>query len=131
MIKAKEDLIGMTFGRLTVVEYVEDYVEPNGTHRKRCKCLCECGGEKTVQAKDLKSGKVFITSQNHGFTIDKESLDETDLVLTQINLNDGTPEGISHKELPLHCIQYHPEAGPGPNDKRHIFDIFDEMMDDY
>lgn len=57
MIKAKEDLIGMTFGRLTVVEYAEDYVEPNGTHRKRCKCLCECGGEKTAQVKDLKSGK--------------------------------------------------------------------------
>ena len=81
--------------------------------------------------KDLNTGKVFITSQNHGFTIDKESLKETDLVLTQINLNDGTPEGISHKELPLHCIQYHPEAGPGPNDTRHIFDIFNKMMDDY
>ena len=81
--------------------------------------------------KDLKSGKVFITSQNHGFTIDKESLKETDLVLTQINLNDGTPEGISHKELPLHCIQYHPEAGPGPNDTRSIFDEFNQMMDDY
>ena len=81
--------------------------------------------------KDLNTGKVFITSQNHGFTIDKESLKETDLVLTQINLNDGTPEGISHKELPLHCIQYHPEAGPGPNDTRSIFDEFNEMMDDY
>lgn len=44
MIKAKEDSLGMTFGRLTVVEYAKDYVEPNGTHRKRCKCLCECGG---------------------------------------------------------------------------------------
>jgi carbamoyl-phosphate synthase small subunit len=81
--------------------------------------------------KDLETGKVFITSQNHGFTIDKESLNETDLVLTQINLNDGTPEGISHKELPLHCIQYHPEAGPGPNDTTHIFDEFNQMMDDY
>jgi len=81
--------------------------------------------------KDLNTGKVFITSQNHGFTIDKESLNETDLVLTQINLNDGTPEGISHKELPLHCIQYHPEAGPGPNDTTYIFDEFKQMMDDY
>ena len=61
----------------------------------------------------------------------KESLKETDLVLTQINLNDGTPEGISHKELPLKCIQYHPEAGPGPNDTRSIFDEFSQMMDDY
>ena len=81
--------------------------------------------------KDLNTGKVVITSQNHGFTIDKESLKETDLVLTQINLNDGTPEGIAHKELPLKCIQYHPEAGPGPNDTRSIFDEFNQMMDDY
>ena len=81
--------------------------------------------------KDLATGKVFITSQNHGFTIDKESLKETDLELAQINLNDGTPEGISHKELPLKCIQYHPEAGPGPNDTRSIFDEFSQMMDDY
>lgn len=81
--------------------------------------------------KDLETGKVFITSQNHGFTIDKESLKDTDLELTQVNLNDGTPEGISHKELPLHCIQYHPEACPGPNDTRFVFDIFSKMVDDY
>ena len=81
--------------------------------------------------KDLSTGKVFITSQNHGFTIDKESLKDTDLILTQINLNDGTPEGISHKELPMQCIQYHPEAGPGPNDTRGIFDEFNQMMEDY
>ena len=81
--------------------------------------------------KDLNTGKVFITSQNHGFTLDKESLKDTDLVLTQVNLNDGTPEGISHKELPLHCIQYHPEACPGPNDTRDVFDKFSQMMDEY
>lgn len=81
--------------------------------------------------KDLETGKVFITSQNHGFTIDKESLNDTDLVLAQINLNDGTPEGLSHKELPLKTIQYHPEASPGPNDTRSIFDEFNQMMDDY
>ncbi len=81
--------------------------------------------------KDLETGKVFITSQNHGFTIDKESLNDTDLVLSQINLNDGTPEGLSHKELPLKTIQYHPEASPGPNDTRSIFDEFNQMMDDY
>ena len=81
--------------------------------------------------KDLNTGKVYITSQNHGFTVDKESLDDTDLVLTQINLNDGTPEGLSHKELPLHTIQYHPEAGPGPNDTRYVFDKFKDMMDNY
>ncbi|MCC7553589.1 MAG: glutamine-hydrolyzing carbamoyl-phosphate synthase small subunit [Methanobacteriaceae archaeon] len=81
--------------------------------------------------KDLNSNKVFITSQNHGFTIDKESLEKTDLELTQVNLNDGTPEGISHKELPLFCIQYHPEAGPGPNDTGFIFDDFVKEMDGY
>lgn len=81
--------------------------------------------------KDLRSGKVFITSQNHGFSIDAKSLDGTPLELTQINLNDNTPEGFSHKELPLHCVQYHPEAGPGPNDTSFIFDEFKQMMDDY
>lgn len=81
--------------------------------------------------KDLNTGKVYITSQNHGFTVDKESLKDTDLVLTQINLNDGTPEGLSHKELPLHTIQYHPEAGPGPNDTRYVFDKFKDMMNNY
>jgi carbamoyl-phosphate synthase small subunit len=81
--------------------------------------------------KDLNTGKVFMTSQNHGFTIDKESIKNTDLELSQINLNDGTPEGISHKELSLECIQYHPEAGPGPNDTRFVFDKFIGMMDEY
>ena len=81
--------------------------------------------------KDLQTGKVYITSQNHGFTIDKESIKDTDLVLTQVNLNDGTPEGFAHKELPVRCIQYHPEAGPGPNDTRDIFDKFNQMMDEY
>ncbi len=81
--------------------------------------------------KDLQTGKVYITSQNHGFTIDKESIKDTDLVLTQVNLNDGTPEGFAHKELPVRCIQYHPEAGPGPNDTRYIFDKFSQMMDEY
>ncbi|MDR0900652.1 MAG: glutamine-hydrolyzing carbamoyl-phosphate synthase small subunit [Methanobrevibacter sp.] len=81
--------------------------------------------------KDLNSGKVFITSQNHGFSIDPNSLEDTQLKLTQINLNDGTPEGVAHEELPLKCIQYHPEAGPGPNDTRFIFDDFKQMMNDY
>ena len=81
--------------------------------------------------KDLVSGKVFITSQNHGFSIDAKSLDDTPLELTQINLNDNTPEGFSHEELPLHCVQYHPEAGPGPNDTSFVFDKFKQMMDEY
>jgi carbamoyl-phosphate synthase small subunit len=81
--------------------------------------------------KDFKTGKVFITSQNHGFSVDKDSLSDTQLELTQINLNDLTPEGFSHKELPIHSVQYHPEAGPGPNDTNFIFDKFIKMINDY
>lgn len=74
--------------------------------------------------KDLASGQVYMTSQNHSFSIDPESIKDTDLEITQINLNDGTPEAIVHKELPISCIQYHPEAGPGPHDTREFFDNF-------
>ncbi|MBQ6444615.1 MAG: glutamine-hydrolyzing carbamoyl-phosphate synthase small subunit [Methanosphaera sp.] len=78
--------------------------------------------------KDLKTGQVYITSQNHSFSIDPESIEGTDLEITQINLNDGTPEAIIHKELPISCIQYHPEAGPGPHDTREFFDKFVEAI---
>ena len=81
--------------------------------------------------KDLQTGKVFITSQNHGFAIDPDSLKGTDLELTQINLNDGTPEGFLHKELPLRTIQYHPESGPGPNDTRDLFEEFGKIIKEY
>ena len=81
--------------------------------------------------KDLITGKVFITSQNHGFCIDPESLKDTDLELTQINLNDGTPEGFTHKELPLRTIQYHPESGPGPNDTKELFEEFSQIIREY
>lgn len=81
--------------------------------------------------KDLQTGKVFITSQNHGFAITPDSLKGTDLELTQINLNDGTPEGFSHKELPLRTIQYHPESGPGPNDTKVLFEEFGNMIKEY
>ena len=81
--------------------------------------------------KDLNTGKVFITSQNHGFCIDPDSLKGSDLELTQINLNDGTPEGFLHKELPLRTIQYHPESGPGPNDTKGLFEEFSQMIKEY
>jgi carbamoyl-phosphate synthase small subunit len=81
--------------------------------------------------KDLKTNEVFITSQNHGFSVDADSLKDTPLKLTQVNLNDGTPEGFAHDELVLRCVQYHPEAGPGPNDTRFIFDDFKKMIDTY
>ncbi|MGL4670453.1 MAG: glutamine-hydrolyzing carbamoyl-phosphate synthase small subunit [Methanobacteriaceae archaeon] len=81
--------------------------------------------------KNLITGKITITSQNHGFSIDADSLASTDLELTQINLNDNTPEGFKHKELAINCVQYHPEAGPGPNDTNFIFDEFKETINKY
>ena len=73
--------------------------------------------------KDLATGKIYITSQN--------SIEDTDLEITQINLNDGTPEAIRHKNLPISCIQYHPEAGPGPHDSKKFFDDFIETIKNY
>jgi carbamoyl-phosphate synthase small subunit len=81
--------------------------------------------------KDLPSGKVSITSQNHGFTVDPQSVEGTSLKVTQINLNDGTPEGLEHEELPVYSVQYHPEAGPGPNDSDYYFDNFLKTMKEY
>jgi len=81
--------------------------------------------------KDLKTGKVSITSQNHGFTIDPESCSDIPIKITQINLNDGTPEGLEHEELPISSVQYHPEAGPGPHDSDSYFDNFLKIMKNY
>ncbi|MEM2250827.1 MAG: glutamine-hydrolyzing carbamoyl-phosphate synthase small subunit [Candidatus Hadarchaeales archaeon] len=72
--------------------------------------------------KDLKTGRVFISSQNHGFAVDENSLDGTGLRVTQLNPNDWTVEGIEHTEIPLFSVQYHPEASPGPNDTLFFFD---------
>ena len=77
---------------------------------------------------DLESGRVFITSQNHGFAVDQKSLESRGGVVTHINLNDNTVEGFRHRELPLFCVQYHPEASPGPHDAAYLFDAFVEMM---
>jgi len=81
--------------------------------------------------KDLRSGTVSITSQNHGFTVDPDSVKGTDIEITQLNLNDGTPEGIEHRELPVFSVQYHPEAGPGPHDTVNIFDRFADVLREY
>jgi len=81
--------------------------------------------------KDLKTGKVSITSQNHGFSIDNQFCDDLPINITQINLNDGTVEGIEHQELPISSVQYHPEAGPGPHDTDNYFDNFVETLKNY
>jgi carbamoyl-phosphate synthase small subunit len=78
--------------------------------------------------KDLRTGRVLITSQNHGFAVRAEDLDAKGLVVTQVNLNDDTIEGIQHRELPLFAVQYHPEASPGPHDASYLFPAFAHMM---
>jgi carbamoyl-phosphate synthase small subunit len=78
--------------------------------------------------KHLRTGRVEITSQNHGFAVDAQTLDADQIEITHINLNDNTLEGFRHKQIPLLAIQYHPEAAPGPHDARYLFDGFQEMM---
>ncbi|WP_342472887.1 carbamoyl phosphate synthase small subunit [Metasolibacillus sp. FSL H7-0170] len=79
--------------------------------------------------KDLRTGRTELTSQNHGYAVDAESLANTDLEITHIALNDGTVEGLRHKTYPIFTVQYHPEASPGPEDSNHLFDEFIDMME--
>jgi carbamoyl-phosphate synthase small subunit len=84
------------------------------------------GGNQPV--KDLESGKVEITSQNHGFAVDPASLPK-EVTVDRINLNDQTVEGMRHKTKPIFCVQYHPEASPGPHDSTTLFARFREMIE--
>ena len=77
--------------------------------------------------KDFESGRVFMSSQNHGFAVDGKTMPK-DLDVTQINLNDGSVEGMRHRKLPMFSVQYHPEASPGPHDTYFFFDRFIEML---
>ena len=103
-------LMGLAFGGRT-------YKLPFGHH----------GGNQPV--KDLTTGRVEITAQNHGFAVDADSL-PADCEVTHINLNDNTVEGLRHRSLPVYSVQYHPEAGPGPHDPSYLFDRFVETMEE-
>ncbi|MDG2449175.1 MAG: gamma-glutamyl-gamma-aminobutyrate hydrolase family protein, partial [Saprospiraceae bacterium] len=79
--------------------------------------------------KNILSGKCEITTQNHGFAVDKTAvMSDERLEVTHVNLNDDSIEGIKHKILPAMCVQYHPEASPGPHDSRYLFDEFLNMI---
>jgi carbamoyl-phosphate synthase small subunit len=79
---------------------------------------------------DQETGQVEITSQNHSFAVDPESLGETGLKVTHLNANDGTVEGMAHGELPVFSVQYHPEAAPGPHDPAHLFSRFRRIVEE-
>jgi carbamoyl-phosphate synthase small subunit len=101
-------LIGLAFGASTY--------KMNFGHR---------GANQPVRFRD----KVFITSQNHGYALELESLEEGELIADQLNVNDGTVEGLRHPELPIFTTQYHPEVSPGPRDTVFLFDEFKEMVE--
>jgi carbamoyl-phosphate synthase small subunit len=81
--------------------------------------------------KDLKTGRIEVTSQNHGFVVDIDSLAHEHVEITHVNLNDGTLEGFRHLNHRLFAVQHHPEAAPGPHDAAHLFDRFRRVVDDH
>jgi carbamoyl-phosphate synthase small subunit len=84
------------------------------------------GGNQPV--KNLLTGRIEITSQNHGFAVDLDTLKQEDIEITHINLNDNTLEGFRHLKYPAFAVQYHPEASPGPHDAGYLFDEFNKMI---
>ncbi|HSR88680.1 MAG TPA: carbamoyl phosphate synthase small subunit, partial [Pontiella sp.] len=84
------------------------------------------GANQPIQ--DLRTTKVEIASHNHGFCIDADSINKDIAEITHINLNDRTVAGLKHKKQPLFCVQYHPEAAPGPHDPFYLFEEFINLM---
>ena len=79
--------------------------------------------------KDLATGRIAITSQNHGFNVDMDSIQRGGTRTTHVNLYDGTAEGLENPDLRLFSVQYHPEASPGPRESAYLFDSFGALMD--
>jgi carbamoyl-phosphate synthase small subunit len=80
--------------------------------------------------RDIAAGRVFITSQNHGYMVKSETVDPNVATVSHVNVNDGTCEGLSYKNKRIFTVQFHPEANPGPKDTEYLFDKFLEMIDD-
>lgn len=87
------------------------------------------GGNHPV--KDLATNRCYITSQNHGYTVDEDSIQGTELIVTHINNNDRTIEGLKHERFPAFSVQYHPEASPGPYDSSYLFDEFLQLISNW
>lgn len=87
------------------------------------------GGNHPV--KELRTGRVEITAQNHGFAVDPDTLKSSEIEFTHTNLNDGTLEGFRHRHEPIMAVQYHPEAAPGPHDSLHLFERFLQMIEEF
>ena len=79
--------------------------------------------------REVATGRIDFTSQNHGYAVDPESLTGTNLMVTHLEINDNTIEGIRHRDVPAFSVQFHPDATPGPHDAVHLFDDFMESMD--